>query len=98
MLTAGHCVYDETSKAFATDWLFIPDFDSNANLNTSDCSQAVTTYGCWTARSLVVHSGFATAGGFNTQATLHDFAFAVVGSGSGGDLATVGLDVGSVPR
>jgi hypothetical protein len=32
-------------------------------------------------------SGFATAGSFNTQATLHDFAFAVVqlGGKSGGD-------------
>ena len=30
----------------------------------------------------MVHQGYATAGGFNTQATLHDFAFAVVGTGS----------------
>jgi V8-like Glu-specific endopeptidase len=94
VLTAGHCAYDETNKAFATDWLFIPDFDSNPNLNTSDCSQAVTTYGCWTAKALVVHSGYASAGGFNTQATLHDFAFAVVPETSRGELDVV---VGSYP-
>jgi V8-like Glu-specific endopeptidase len=94
VLTAGHCAYDETNRTFATDWLFIPAFDTNPNLDTSDCSSVTTTYGCWTAKSLVVHSGFANAGGFNTQATLHDFAFAVVGPGSGGELDTV---VGAYP-
>ena len=34
-------------------------------------------------QALVVHNGFATAGGFNTQAMVHDFAFAVVGGGHG---------------
>ncbi len=76
VLTAGHCAYDETAGAFATNWLFIPDFDQ---LPTFTCSQ--TQYGCWTAQALVVHSGYATAGSFNTQATVHDFAFAVVGPG-----------------
>lgn len=88
VLTAAHCAYDETNGAFATRWLFIPDFDQSP---TFTCSQ--TEYGCWTASALVVHSGYATAGGFNTQATLHDFAFAVVGPGgkSGTQLdATVG--------
>lgn len=76
VLTAGHCAYDETNGAFATNWLFIPDFDQAP---TFTCAQ--TEYGCWTADALVVHSGYTTAGGFNTQATLHDFAFAVVGAG-----------------
>ncbi len=76
VLTAGHCAYDETAGAFATNWLFIPDFDQSP---TFTCSQ--TEYGCWTAQALVVHSGYATAGSFNTQATVHDFAFAVVGPG-----------------
>jgi V8-like Glu-specific endopeptidase len=76
VLTAGHCAYDETNGNFATNWLFIPDFDQSP---TFTCSQ--TQYGCWTADALVVHEGYATAGGFNTQATLHDFAFAVVGGG-----------------
>jgi hypothetical protein len=53
-------------------------------------------YGCWTASALVVHNGYASAGGFNSQATVHDFAFAVVGAGgkSNGQLDAV---AGSFP-
>lgn len=40
--------------------------------------------GCWTAVGLVVHSGYATAGAFNSQAIRHDWAFAVVGNDSEG--------------
>lgn len=76
VLTAAHCAYDETNGEFATNWIFIPDFDEAP---TFTCASAA--YGCWTASSLVVHEGYATAGGFNTQATIHDFAFAVVGAG-----------------
>jgi hypothetical protein len=77
VLTAGHCAYDETNHAFATGWLFIPDYDDGPTL--SNCNN--TAYGCWTSEGLFVHNGFATAGGFNTQATVHDWAFAVVGNG-----------------
>ena len=76
VLTAGHCAYDEVNEAFATNWTYIPSFDTAP---TYTCSQS--TYGCWTASGLVVHSGYATAGGFNTQATVHDFAIAIVGPG-----------------
>ncbi len=96
VLTAGHCAYDETAGQFATNWLFIPDFDQSP---TFTCSQ--TEYGCWTAQALVVHSGYATAGSFNTQATVHDYAFAVVGPGghSGGAQldAAVGAFAVSIP-
>ena len=82
ILTAGHCAYDETNHAFATNWMFVPDYDSApAPLDTAGNFCASTSLGCWTASSLVVAKGFATAGGFNTQATLHDYAFAVVGAG-----------------
>ena len=27
ILTAGHCVFDEANGVFATNWMFIPDFD-----------------------------------------------------------------------
>jgi hypothetical protein len=91
VLTAGHCAYDETNGAFATDWLFIPEYDTNPTL--SNCQ--TTTYGCWTADALVVHNGFATAGGFNTQATIHDFAFAVVGAGGKSGTAQLDATVGS---
>lgn len=83
ILTAAHCAFDESRGEFAANWLFIPQFDSNP---TYTC--ASTAYGCWTAGALVVHRGYASAGGFNTQATLHDYAVAVVGPGgkSGGQL------------
>ncbi|MDQ4034894.1 MAG: hypothetical protein M3153_03105 [Chloroflexota bacterium] len=90
VLTAGHCAYDETNGDFATNWLFIPDFDQSP---TFTCSQ--TQYGCWTADALVVHEGYATAGGFNTQATLHDFAFAVVGGGGHSGSAQLDATVGA---
>jgi V8-like Glu-specific endopeptidase len=70
VLTAAHCAYDETNGAFATNWVFIPEWDSQA----SGCG----VHDCWYASQLVVHKGYVDAGGFNTQATLHDFAFAVV--------------------
>jgi hypothetical protein len=76
VLTAAHCAYDNANPAFATNWMFIPEFDANP---TYDCDQ--TKWGCWTASALVVHNGYASAGGFNGQATLYDFAFAVVETG-----------------
>jgi hypothetical protein len=79
VLTAAHCAYD-WRKGFATSWLFIPDFDGYPVLDTSLCSTG-GSYGCWTARALVVHRGFVSARSFNTQATNYDFAFAVVGPG-----------------
>jgi hypothetical protein len=91
VITAGHCAYDETANGspsgFATNWLFIPQFDSNP---TYTCS--ATAFGCWTASALVVNNGFASAGGFNTRATHYDWAFAVVGPGgkSNTQLETLG--------
>jgi hypothetical protein len=79
ILTAGHCAYDETNGGFATNWTYVPSYDTSP---TFTCAN--TTYGCWMAQGLVVDSGFATAGGFNTQATVHDFAIAIVGAGTNG--------------
>ena len=92
VLTAAHCAYDEANERFATNWLFIPDFDQSP---TFTCGN--TEYGCWTANALVVHEGYATAGGFNTQATLHDFAFAVVGAGGHNGTTQLDTRVGSYP-
>jgi hypothetical protein len=94
VLTAGHCAYDEVARRFATNWMFIPAYDTAP---TESCTQAA--YGCWTAQALVVHNGYATAGGFNTQATVHDFAFAVVGNGTVRSGVNQQLDsaVGSYP-
>ncbi|MEA2613665.1 MAG: hypothetical protein QOI52_1624, partial [Chloroflexota bacterium] len=87
ILTAGHCAYDETNGGFATNWIYVPSFDTAP---TFTCGS--TTYGCWTAQGLVVDSGFATAGSFNTQATKHDFAMAIVGAG------TTGTQLDASPR
>lgn len=76
VLTAGHCAYDEVARAFATNWIFVPSYDTSP---TFTCANA--TIGCWTAVGLVVHTGYATAGSFNTQATVHDFAIAIVAGG-----------------
>jgi len=82
VVTAGHCVYDETNHAFATNWMYIPDYDAApAPLTKSGSFCSDTAYGCWTAAELTVSSGFANAGGFNTQATLYDWGFASVGTG-----------------
>lgn len=82
ILTAGHCAFDNKTGKFATNWMFVPDYDSAAAALTSNGSFcSATTYGCWTATSLVVHKGFASQRKFNTQATQYDFAFAVVGAG-----------------
>ncbi|MGK2849807.1 MAG: trypsin-like serine peptidase [Candidatus Limnocylindrales bacterium] len=90
VLTAGHCAYDEVAEAFATNWIFVPSFDTSP---TFTCANA--TIGCWTAVGLVVHSGYATAGGFNTQATIHDFAIAIVaGGGKTGTTAQLDTAVG----
>ena len=63
VLTAGHCAIDETNGTFATNWMFIPEFDSAP---TYTCS--ASKWGCWTAVGLVVHNLFATAKSFNNQA------------------------------
>jgi V8-like Glu-specific endopeptidase len=76
VLTAAHCAYDQKNKAFATNWMFFPEFDTTPSY---DCAQAV--YGCWAADRLVVHSGFAKQAGFTTTATLYDWAFAVTSTG-----------------
>ena len=87
VLTAGHCAIDETNGTFATNWMFIPAFDTKP---TYTCSASL--YGCWTAVALVVRNEFATAGDFNNTAVANDWALAIVGTGSkGGQLdATVG--------
>lgn len=76
VLTAAHCVFDQATREFATNWTFIPDFDASP---TYSCAN--TKYGCWTAQALVVHEQFASEGTFNETAIAHDFAFAVVGPG-----------------
>jgi V8-like Glu-specific endopeptidase len=95
VLTAGHCVYDEENgngslSGFATNWMFIPQFDSKP---TYTCAN--TEYGCWTATALVARREFATAGGFTTTATHYDWGFAVVGQGGLSHTAQLDATVGT---
>ncbi|MDH3308963.1 MAG: trypsin-like peptidase domain-containing protein, partial [Acidimicrobiia bacterium] len=73
VLTAGHCVYDDVADAFATNWMFVPDYEDQ---RTFTC--AATRYGCWTASALVTTAAWA-GGDFN-----HDYAFAVLPAGGNG--------------
>jgi V8-like Glu-specific endopeptidase len=94
VLTAGHCVFDETNGAFAENWMFAPAYDTSP----SGCYAA--PHGCFVATALVVHDGYASAGGFNSQAIGHDWGFAVVGAGSKGgqldrEVAAFPIDFGA---
>jgi hypothetical protein len=91
ILTAAHCVYDEAAGEFAGNWMFVPDYDAApAQLTTSGSFCTDTAYGCWTASpadptsGMAVDSGYASAGGFNDQAVLYDFAVVRVGLGGHG--------------
>ena len=92
VLTAGHCVVDETDGVFATEWMFIPSFDTSPSY---DC--ASTTYGCWVADALYADAAFASAGGFTDTAVRHDWGFAVVGPGGKDDSQLDASARGSFP-
>ncbi len=98
ILTAGHCAYDEVALAFATNWMFVPEYDTApTSFDSGGQFCATTVHGCWTASSLVVHNGYASAGGFNNTAIVHDFAFAVVGAGGKSGTAQLDTTVGGHP-
>lgn len=83
ILTAAHCVFDNTTGTFATEWMFIPDYATavvEGTLDESFCDSI--TYGCWTAQALAVTEAFASQRDFNTTATQNDYAFARVGARS----------------
>ena len=85
ILTAGHCVYDETGGAFATNWMFVPDYEAGGSIVTNpDGSHSFSCdtvpYGCWTASALVTTSAWADGGG-SLAGFNNDYAFAVVGAG-----------------
>lgn len=95
VLTAAHCAYDETNLRFATNWIFVPAYASSpAPYDTNQEFCPSTKYGCWHADALVVSRAYASAGGFNDTAALHDYAFAVLGAG-GKSMDTVDDVVGS---
>jgi hypothetical protein len=85
ILTAGHCAYDEVNLAFATNWMFVPDYENGGSIITNpDGSHSFSCdtvpYGCWTAEALVTTTAWAT-GNDSLAAFNSDWAFAVVGPG-----------------
>jgi len=77
VLTAGHCAIDELTNKFATNFMYVPAYDESP----VNCFSAGA---CFTATALVVRNEFATAGGFNTQAIQHDWAFAIFSDDANG--------------
>jgi len=82
VLTAGHCLYDETNNQFAENWIFIPSWDTKpVAMDSQGMFCDSTQYGCWAAESLVASDTYAKEPGFTVTATQHDYGFAVMGSG-----------------
>jgi hypothetical protein len=68
ILTAAHCTYDEVDGAYATNWMFIPEYDTApAALDRAGTFCAATTHGCWTATSLHAPEGYRTAEGSTSR-------------------------------
>jgi hypothetical protein len=84
ILTAGHCVYDETHHAFATNWMFVPAYEDGGSIVTSGSTHSftcdTTKFGCWTATALTTTTAWAT-GNSSPAAFNNDYAFATVGPG-----------------
>ncbi|WP_033197558.1 hypothetical protein [Moritella dasanensis] len=57
ILTAAHCVYDDTNKAFARNVLFIPNQSDSGTGTDTNCSNDVI--GCWSTAFGVVDRGWA---------------------------------------
>ena len=76
IVTAGHCVFDEAADVFATNWVYMPRFDLDPTYNCTTMPS-----GCWAARALVIHHGFADQEDFNGTTVQYDWGFAVVSTG-----------------
>ena len=102
VLTAGHCVYDESGSGFATNWMFVPDYQTGGAIVTNpDGTHSFTCetvpYGCWTATALVTTTAWAN-GGASLQGFNDDYGFAVVGAGGKtGESKQLDSTVGSNP-
>ncbi len=92
VLTAGHCVYDNATQSYVTNFLFIPAFDT---FPTYTC--ASTAYGCWTAKTLIASPGFTSQTAFTTTATRNDWGFAVFTTGGKSGTSKLDETVGSYP-
>ena len=90
IVTAAHCVYDEAADVFASNWVYMPRFDLDPDYSCA------TNGGCWVARGLVVHHGFADEESFNGTTVQYDWGFAVVtGGGTSGQSLQLDTTYGS---
>ena len=92
VLTAGHCVFDQATRAFVTNFMFYPEYDTNP---TSTCAN--TKWGCWTAIALVAHNGWTSQTTLNSSSLQYDWGFAVVTNGGLSGTAQLDSTVGSFP-
>ena len=98
IITAAHCVYNDTAKAFARNVLFIPNQDgTTGSRSDGDCTN--DPLGCWAPDFGVVERGWTTA--VFPDNIPYDYAYYVVddagshaGNGTGGALDAA---VGSFP-
>jgi hypothetical protein len=97
ILTAAHCVYDDTNKKFATNVLFIPNQDATTGTAT-DWTCTNDPLGCWTASFGVVDTKWASQ---TWSANIPvDFAYYVVsntGANSGSMAVPEALDQAVTP-
>ncbi|MCH7669462.1 MAG: hypothetical protein IIC71_09760, partial [Acidobacteria bacterium] len=110
-VTAAHCVYENNAGnvEWAKNWMYVPNYEaavSDSNLKIGEGSAigegsfcgAADSGTCWTAIALVLHDGFAEAGGFNGTAIQYDFAFAVLDGALDGDHGAQGINFGAVSK
>ena len=99
ILTASHCVFDDTSKTFARNVMFIPNQDATSGVGTdTDCNN--DPLGCWVAAFGVVDANWANTTFPNNLDW--DYAYYVVsdtGSHVGTAVSSDSLDetAGSLP-
>ena len=69
VITAAHCLWDNATSSFASNWVFYPNYDKD--VGTSNRKS-------YSASHLFAPKAFTDQGSFNTTAILNDFAFAVL--------------------
>jgi len=74
VVTAGHCVIDRGK--FVTNFMFVPNFDEDFE------DEIIPNSNRYYAKNLVVKKEFASQRQFNVTAIQHDWAFAVIPTGS----------------
>ena len=81
VITAAHCLWDNATSSFATNWVFYPNYDKDAGISNRKS---------YSASHLFAPKAFTDQVSFNTTAILNDFAFAVLPTT---DLNLLGLPV-----